>query len=338
MKKYLLLSLALFISCIGVIQINAQTPVLKFQSGKPFKIVQFTDVHWVPKNKKSQEAKVRMNEILDAEKPDLVLYTGDIIYGKPAESGLREAFEPVISRGIPFGIMFGNHDDEQDMTRRQIFEYVKTRPGNVTETAEGITGVGNYILPIKSSDGQKNAAVLYCMDSNAYSTIKGVDGYGWFDPSQIEWYKANSKEFTTQNGGTPLPSLAFFHIPLPEYNLAAEDESTFLLGARKERACAPKINTGMFAAMLNAGDIMGTFVGHDHINDYVAYWKGILLCYGRFTGGDTVYNGLPGGNGARVIELTEGERGFKTWIRLKDNVIAYPVVYPDDFIKKGNNE
>ena len=33
-------------------------------------------------------------------------------------------------------------------------------------------------------------------------------------------------------------------------------------------------------------------------------------------GGGTVYNHIPGGNGARVIELTEGSRSFHTYIRI----------------------
>lgn len=48
-----------------------------------------------------------------------------------------------------------------------------------------------------------------------------------------------------------------------------------------EKACAPLLNTGMFAAMKEAGDVMGTFVGHDHDNDYSVMWHGILLAYGR---------------------------------------------------------
>ena len=44
-------------------------------------------------------------------------------------------------------------------------------------------------------------------------------------------------------------------------------------------------------------------------------WKGIVLAYGRFTGGNTEYNHLS--NGARVIVLKEGERTFTSWIRLK---------------------
>ena len=42
------------------------------------------------------------------------------------------------------------------------------------------------------------------------------------------------------------------------------------------------LNPGMFAAMAECGDVMGTFVGHDHDIDYVVAEKGIALGYGRF--------------------------------------------------------
>ncbi len=32
---------------------------------------------------------------------------------------------------------------------------------------------------------------------------------------------------------------------------------------------------------------MGTFVGHDHVNDFVGDLYGIRLCYGRATGFNT---------------------------------------------------
>ena len=103
--------------CMGMLGMQAQT--LQFNSNKKFKIVQFTDVHWVPGNPASEEAAERMNEILDAEKPDLVIYTGDLIFAKPAAEGLDKALEPTISRHIPFAVTWGNHDDEQDMTRTE---------------------------------------------------------------------------------------------------------------------------------------------------------------------------------------------------------------------------
>lgn len=315
----------------GVMSMNAQQS-LQFNKDGKFKIVQFTDVHYIHNNPKSAISIERINEVLDAEKPDLVLFTGDVIYGQPAEEGMRTILNLASQRKIPFGLTFGNHDDEQGLSRTQLFNIIKTIPYNLTDSVKGVSGASNYILPIKSSDNKKDAAVLYCFDSHSYSQINGVGGYDYIKFDQIQWYRDNSARFTKQNGGTPVRSLAFFHIALPEYNQAASNETAILVGTRKEKACAPELNSGMFASMKEMGDIQGVFVGHDHDDDYAVYWKGILLAYGRYTGGDTVYNNLT--NGARVIELTEGENGFKTWIHLKDNEIINKVNYPSDFIKK----
>lgn len=326
----------LFISILcllgGLLNANAQQPTLQFNKDGKFKIVQFTDVHYIHNNPKSAISIERINEVLDTEKPDLVLFTGDVIYGKPAEEGMRTILNLASKRKIPFGMTFGNHDNEQGLTRTELFDIIKTIPYNLTDSVAGVSGASNYILPVKSSDGKKDATVLYCMDSHSYSQIGGIGGYDYIKFDQIQWYRENSAQYTKQNGGTPVPSLAFFHIALPEYNQAASDETAILVGTRKERACAPQLNSGLFTSMKEMGDIQGVFVGHDHDDDYAVYWKGILLAYGRYTGGDTVYNNLT--NGARVIEMTEGENGFKTWIRLKDNEIINKVNYPSDFIKK----
>lgn len=330
--RILILCLSILFGCMQVGK--TQQVTLKFNSDKKFKIVQFTDVHFIYGNPKSDVALERINEVLDAEKPDLVIFTGDVIYGKPAEKGMRTVLELVSKRKIPFAVTFGNHDNEQGLTREQLLEIIQSIPYNQTATTPGISGVTNFILPVKSSDGQKNAAILYCIDSHSYSSVKGVGGYDYIKFDQIKWYRENSADYTKQNGGVPVPSLAFFHIALPEFNQAASDETAILTGTRKEKACAPQLNSGLFTSMKEMGDITGIFVGHDHDDDYAVYWKGILLAYGRYTGGDTVYNNLP--NGARVIELTEGETAFETWIRLKDGQIVNKVNYPSDFIKKKN--
>ncbi len=281
----------------GLLGASAQS--VKFNNNGKLKIVQFTDIHWRAGDPATADAAANMNRVLDEEKPDIVIYTGDITTAKPAAEGLDKALEPAISRGIPYAITFGNHDDEQDLTR------------------------------LTSADGKQTKAVLYVMDSNAYSTIDSLKGYGWFRRDQIDWYARKSAALTAANGGKPLPALAFFHIPFPEYNEASAAPGNPLVGQRGEKACSPAINSGMFAAMLEAGDVMGTFVGHDHVNNYVTPWHGILLGYGQFTGGKTTYT--DGRRGARVIELTEGKRGFRTWIRMSDGSVKYEVKWPEDF-------
>jgi 3',5'-cyclic AMP phosphodiesterase CpdA len=303
---------------------------LRFNKKHKFKIVQFTDVHWKYGVPASDEAGELMAEVLDAEKPDLVVFTGDVVFSKPAREALDKALEATIKRKIPFAITWGNHDDEHDMTRKELSAYVATKTGCLNTTVEGISGECNFVQPIKSADGTKDVALLYFFDSNSYSPVKEIRGYGWIKHDQVDWYNRTSKQFTEANGGNPLPALAFFHIPLPEFRDAVRNESAYMVGTRKEKVCAPEINSGLGNAMLKARDVMGVFVGHDHVNDYVVDWRGILMGYGRYTGGCTVYNGLPHGNGARVIEITEGERSIKTWIRVKKGKVLHEVDYPAD--------
>ena len=328
MKRiYLLLAILL-----GSLQLaNAQQQTLQFNKDGKFKIVQFTDVHYIYNDPRSDVSIERINQVLDMEKPDLVLFTGDVIYGKPAEEGMRTVLNLVSKRKIPFAVTFGNHDNEQGLSREELLKIIQSVPFNLTQTTPGISGVTNFILPVKACDGKRNATVLYCIDSHSYSQIKGVNGYDYIKFDQIQWYRENSKKFTEENNGVPVSSYAFFHIALPEYNQAASSESAILYGIRKEKACAPQLNSGLFAAMKEMGDVRGVFVGHDHDDDYAVSWKGILLAYGRYTGGNTVYNHLT--NGARVIELDENANSFRTWIRLKEGVVQQ-VTYPADFIKE----
>jgi len=110
---------------------------------------------------------------------------------------------------------------------------------------------------------------------------------------------------------------------LPEYAEACTADPKAVRGIRREAECAPPINTGMFAAMKECGDSGATFVGQDHDNDYIIPHHGIALVYGRYSGDNTVYNHLR--RGVRIIELTEGERDFTTWIRQSDGEKIYHV-------------
>ena len=311
--------------------IQSQNIPLKFNQNGNFKIIQFTDIHYQKNNPASAVAIELINEVLDTEKPDLVVFTGDIIYAKPVTEGLDDIFNPVIERKIPWAYIFGNHDDEHGMSRAELMDYAVNKPFCLAQAGDkSLKGVGNYILEVKSSHENKNSAILYFFDSGAYTPIKGLGTYDWFAFNQIEWYSNQSAAYTKVNGGTPYPALAFFHIPLAEYPQMKAEKYDQLIGSKEEKECNGKLNTGMFAAMRQAGDVMGTFVGHDHDNDYIGNYHDIYLAYGRFSGGKTEYNNL-GKNGCRVIELKEGKREFSTYIRLLGGEKLYPVEYPKTF-------
>lgn len=314
-----------YIWLIVVIGLGAIVPVwgrnLKFDSAGHFKIVQFTDVHYVPNNPKSKAAIHLIEKVLDLENPDLVVLTGDIVTGRPARIGWDSVLDPILRRNIPFIVTLGNHDDEQDLSRRQVAELVTSYPLNLnTVRVDSVTGYLNGVFPVLGHLSDKPALLLYGLDSNSYSSIQAIKGYAWFTPDQIECYNLWSRYYTGLNGGKPIPALAFFHIPLPEYRVAYNIRENRQSGKRRERECAPELNTGMYATMLLNGDVMGMFTGHDHGNDYIALYNGIALAYGRFSGGKTTYTKTS--NGARVIEIREGVRGFSSYIRLSNGKIV----------------
>lgn len=328
-KIFLIFSVLLFVSYSFALGQSANSE-LRFSRNGEFKIVQFTDVHYKYRNPASDAALRHIQKVLDAEKPDLVIFTGDIIYAAPADTAMRTVLETVSSRKIPFAVTFGNHDDEQGMTRTQLYDIIRSIPYNVQPDRSQAVST-DYTLSIKTSDGKKDAAVLYCLDSHSYSKLKDVKGYDWLTFDQVRWYRRQSESLKVKNGGKPLPALAFFHIPLPEFSLAESDPNTAFYGIRMEKSCSPQLNSGMFTAMKEGGDVMGIFVGHDHDDDYSAMWHGIVLAYGRFTGGNTEYNHLT--PGARVIVLYENKCRFSTWIRESGKQIVCPTTYPDSYVK-----
>ncbi|MFD0620827.1 metallophosphoesterase family protein [Paenibacillus sp. GCM10027629] len=298
---------------------------LKFREDGTFKIVQFTDTEFCNGGDDELKMEAMMRRVLEDEEPDLVVYTGDVIASggcADVAQAFRNAAAIPEEMEIPWAAVFGNHDSEAaNVTREQLhalqlthkYCYAKPDPPNVH-------GVGNYVLTIHD-DTQQPAAALYFLDSGSYSPLEysRLGFYDWIRRSQIDWYTNESYRLTAQNGGEPLPSLGFFHIPLPEYNDVWDFSVCY--GQKLEKdICAPWINTGFFAAMIEMGDIMGTFVGHDHGNDFWGTLHGIRLCYGRTSRYADINQ--PFLTGARVIQLTAGERDFDTWLHLEEGTIV----------------
>lgn len=321
----------IIISLLGIVTFTLHAQKLSFKKDGTFKIVQFTDMHYIHGNPKSDTTLLLISRMLDTEKPDMVVFSGDIVTGKPVREGWDAITKFVIDRKIPFAVTLGNHDHEQGVTREEIAGFVTSYPYNLnTLSIPGVSGVMNDVIPVYGSEKHLNvSALVYCFDSGAYSTIGGVKGYGWITAGQIEWYKKQSLHYTLAHNFQPLPALAYFHIPLPEYRLAFNDEKNVRYGVRKEDECPPELNSGMFLTMREMGDIMATFAGHDHVNNYIVDYHGIALAYGHFSGWKTTYT--PEINGVRVVVLKEGKREFDSWLHQLDGTIRDKVSYPAGF-------
>ena len=348
MKLKLTLLLLAFMSfaCSAPVTEDAQKPELRFKDGK-IKIVQFTDVHWDNDESDERLPKI-MGSVLETEKPDVIVFTGDVVTGGPVVGNWTKFVEYMHGIGIPYAIVMGNHDPEthsvadgsvqwsRQATRDTIFTILEKSPLFLGERGPAeLQGMGNYVLPILASDGSdKIGGLLYCMDSYDYAENSYFAGaYGWFSFEQIQWYREQSKAYTAANGGKPVPSFAFFHIPLPEYAKIKTFDRT--VGNRSENVYAGELNSGMFSSMYEMGDVMGTFAGHDHNNDYVGVYGGIALAYGKATGVDTYGDNEKGG---RVIMMYEGERYFETWLRdehgNKIDMFYYPSGVSDEELEK----
>jgi len=120
-------------------------PVLRVREDGSFKIVQVSDTHMVTgvgvckdaidadgKNLPESEADPRtadfIGRILDVEKPDLVVLTGDQLHHDipDSQSALFKVVAPIIERSIPFAAVFGNHDSEgiHALSRESLLSYI----------------------------------------------------------------------------------------------------------------------------------------------------------------------------------------------------------------------
>ncbi|WP_339290287.1 metallophosphoesterase family protein [Paenibacillus sp. FSL W8-0187] len=306
---------------------------LKFREDGTFVIVQFSDVEFIDAEDLDPETplldsmtKATMERIIAIEQPDLVVFAGDLTASARSKDPLqsfRSAVAVAEENRVAWAAVFGNHDSEGSLPRKRmheeqlLHEYCVAQPD-----PPGVSGAGNYVLTINDR-AEKPAVSLFFLDSGDYSPIEAVGGYDWIRRDQIEWYVSESRQLAEQNGGAPLPALAFFHIPLPEYDEVWKTK--VCEGHCSEWISSPKVNSGLFAAMVEMGDVMGTFVGHDHSNDYCGTLHGIRLCYGRSTRYVSYVDGIRKDKfptGARVIRLKAGERQFETWIRQSDGLIA----------------
>lgn len=303
---------------------------LKFTKGK-FKIMQIADVQEdFPVNPDT----IRLiDAAAEREKPDLVIFTGDQIQGysgcyksdtyNRVKAVIGEYVAPLVKRGIPFTITFGNHDDDCVVTKGAQLELYGEHEGFVIGEARSKDDPATHFIKLKDSAGEKDIFALYLIDSNK----KEPDGaYSPVKKEQIEWLEGVREK----NGY--LPALAFQHIPVPEFYKVIKKVPFFKKGAveayksRKntfwllegnegfmgETPAVPEINNGEFDSLKRHGDILGLFVGHDHVNSFVRRLEGVDLGYTQGAGFNTYGPGEK--RGVRIFELDESDlRNYKTY-------------------------
>lgn len=277
-----------------------------------------------------------LDNAYDKLKPDLVVFTGDNILGnhlldarfgnrkiasgktatlKVMKESIHHICAPLEKRKIPFAMIYGNHDDMNAVSKDEQADiyrsYSMCMPMN---TRNGRVDCDTYNIPVYSYEGDKPLFNLWMLDSAWYDKIEDKC-YTKIKPETVEWYKKESAKLTAENGGEPVPSLAFAHIPLAEIcNLIEEcgpnDVGAVMTakgwyklkdgcrGKLGEYPCVLDDDSGFFEAALECGDVKGIVSGHDHTNCFEGRHKGIefiqsscasFRCYGDETRGVRIF-------------------------------------------------
>lgn len=279
-----------------------------------------------------------MEKVLDREKPDFVVLNGDNITGGcdsalQMKQAMNNVVRPMERRRVPWAVTFGNHDEDSTplggLDKEDMLAFYRSYAWNRNpRSPKGITGSGNANLIINASRGNRAAFNLFLLDSGDYAPARiagqdfeGYPQWDWIRMNQVQWYTQTS-ERVEREARRAVPALMFIHIPLWEYRFmwfASVDGRTEadhqravakhkIVGERNEVESPGPINSGLFSAILDRGDVKGVFCGHDHVNTYVGNYYGVLLGYAGNTGFGTY--GLEGAQrnrlrGARVYDLDE---------------------------------
>ena len=171
-KIFIYLSTLYFlIHCV----ISAYYNKLRFNENNEFTILQFTDLHYGESLEKDINTTILQEKLINYTKPDLVIITGDSVSGY-AWNGLNQTFysdcwklwtSSMEKLKIPYAYALGNHDDEADLTRKQIIDLDQTNKYSLSQYNSECTGATNYFIPIKSNNlSHSDEPLPYC----GYST------------------------------------------------------------------------------------------------------------------------------------------------------------------------
>ena len=286
-----------------------------FNKQRPFRILQLTDLH--QGGQPHPQTALSMSAVIEHTEPDLVILTGDCAVSPACESkqqlmdAVERVVQPLVAARVPWAITLGNHDAEGierfGMTKQELMTIYRAQSGNINRNLLGdIPGCGNDVLLVARQAEHPDLAI-WLFDSMDYPTDEqkqlGISGYGWISQQQVNWYSDQSN-WHLDRFEQIIPGLCFFHIPLPEYHEVFQNGA--YTGEKNEDICAASVNSGLAAAMLEHNNIMGVYVGHDHVNTFVGDWHGIHMGYGGSIGYATY--GLPEPNkhdlrGGRLFDI-----------------------------------
>lgn len=305
--------------------------VLEVESGRDVKILQLTDIQIIDSSQQRYDGRLHswsidtwapdkveivafqyMRETVEAVNPDLIVLSGDNVYGEFDDSGvmLQKLVEEIESYDIPWTLTFGNHDNE---TRKGIEwtceQYINAKNCMFTRgDIENVEGNGNFNVAI--TQGGKLTEVIWLMDSNGH-TDNDPDGNSYSKQGilkgQLAWFEEENEKLKEFNGGVSPKAIGFFHHPprafgdalafygyesaanaflTPDGNwgtfspIIIPENNNGDIGAMRKDAGGYIDQNYKFHEMLKTYSVEGWFFGHDHRNNASCSFEGVRYTYG----------------------------------------------------------
>ena len=266
-----------------------------------------------------------VNAVLDAEKPDLVALCGDNCNGPAIHSAdelrryLGRMLEPFVRRGIPFCHVNGNHDYDAAVPMEEQLAIYRAMNGCLTGTVQGIPGTTNFCLPVFSGDGERIVAAVWGLDTGdridqvragleQEALVSGVQLpasiWNIVRFEQQMWYWNRSVELEKE-AGRRVPGVMAMHISPWEFDYMRKCGGLTVTGNTDEPYGLGALNSGVFATVVQRGDIRCICTGHTHTNTCNAEYCGVRMC-SVGSAGYSAY-GEDSLRGGRIIEIDERE-------------------------------
>ena len=80
---------------------GSESPALRFRPDGRFRILQLTDLHYTASARRSGHVLPMVADLIDRERPDLIVLTGDLVYDRPAAPLLRRIGTLLAGKGVP---------------------------------------------------------------------------------------------------------------------------------------------------------------------------------------------------------------------------------------------
>ncbi|CAN3355378.1 protein Sia1p [Diutina catenulata] len=285
-------------------------------AGSKFKVLQVSDTHFGmdagPCDGEACRSDLRtlrfLEKSLDAEKPALVVITGDLFdldRSPDYKSVLIKSLHPVLKRQIPFVYTFGDseytHDARTRRIKRSVVNFLQTLPNCYnSDPADGdVHGVTNYNLQVVV-DGQAQAMV----------TVLDTEDHG-LEVSQMHFlYKESRKHPHAKY------KMLFFHYPLPQYRPKGKFK---IVGSYEEKGDLGSNTSPKFYDDIVDNGYQVVSVGHEHENDACIMTDNKMwMCFNAVTGDSAKTTTAEFARRLRVFEIDFEKEQMLSWKR-KEN-------------------